>query len=197
MSLTGQRKQLRRELRQRRRALSAQQQRIAAKAACRNLSLLPEFLTAKRIGIYLPNDGELDPRALQQRVWRQGKALYLPVLHPLRRGELLFYRYQPDQAMKPNRFGIMEPAAGEPCAPWMLDLVITPLVGFDRNGNRMGMGGGYYDRTFAFIRQGKRPRNPTLVGFAHACQEVESLPSASWDVPLATVVTDLEVLVRG
>ena len=195
MSLTGQRKQLRRELRQRRRALSPQQQRIAAKAACRNLALLPEFLKAKRIGIYLPNDGELDPRALQHRAWHQRKSLYLPVLNPLQQGQLLFYRYQPDQAMKPNRFGIMEPVAAESCAPWMLDLVITPLVGFDRKGNRMGMGGGYYDRTFAFIRQGKRPKNPTLIGFAHACQEVESLPSASWDVPLATVVTDTEVLI--
>src|SRR5687767_13746260 len=90
--------------------------------------------------------------------------------------------------MRRNRFGIPEPT-GRRCAPQQLDLVLLPLVAFDRRGARLGMGGGFYDRTFAFLRVAGR-RKPRLVGLAHHFQEVAQLPREPWDVPLAAIVTE-------
>lgn len=89
-----------------------------------------------------------------------------------------------------NRFGIPEPRRSQRrLPPWLLQLVLMPLVGFDKRGGRLGMGGGFYDTTFAFKHQ-KMGARPTLIGLAHACQEVESLPLAHWDVPLNAIATD-------
>ncbi len=100
--------------------------------------------------------------------------------------------------MVTNRFGIPEPQARHGAHParrlpaWALDLILLPLVGFDDDGQRMGMGGGFYDRTLAFTRRpGPRPH---LIGLAHECQRVESLPVAPWDVPLDAIVSDARVV---
>jgi 5-formyltetrahydrofolate cyclo-ligase len=94
--------------------------------------------------------------------------------------------------MKPNRFRIPEPRHNrrQQRKVWALDLVLLPLVGFDRHGGRIGMGGGFYDRSLAYRGVRKKWHNPTLLGLAHECQQVDRLALASWDVPLKATVTD-------
>jgi len=189
----GSRQAIRREARQRRRALSAQQQRQAAADLRKRLARQPLFQRSRHIAFYLPNDGEIDPRPLMQLAMQLGKRCYLPLLHPAREGKLWFLRYRQGDQLKPNRFNIPEPVLGRSMRrdAKALDLVLLPLVAFDSGGGRLGMGAGFYDRTFAFKReQGRLRHAPALVGLAHRCQQVEALPLADWDVPLAAIATD-------
>ncbi|WP_028302550.1 5-formyltetrahydrofolate cyclo-ligase [Oceanospirillum beijerinckii] len=190
------RNQLRREMRHRRRALTPAQQKQAALSLRSQLLKIPQFLRAKRIAVYLPNDGEIDPSLLIEQARKMGKTCYLPVLQPLVVNRLWFVRYDHKTPMTHNRFGIPEPRikrfadnARNRSKASDLDLVLLPLVAFDEQGGRMGMGGGFYDRTFAFTRH-KCSAKPALIGLAHECQKVAELPIASWDIPLAGVVTD-------
>ncbi|MBW6392891.1 5-formyltetrahydrofolate cyclo-ligase [Billgrantia antri] len=188
------RRQLRQELRRRRRALSPRQRQQADRALCRRLRQLPEVRRARRVALYLPNDGEIDPRPLIPWLTRRGVRVYLPVLKPLSDNSLWFVHYHPGTPMRRNRFGIPEPHTrhgahrARRVATWALDLILLPLVGFDDRGQRMGMGGGFYDRSLAFTRR-PGPR-PTLIGLAHECQRVDRLPVAPWDVPLDAIVSD-------
>ena len=124
------------------------------------------------------------------RLIKLNKTVYLPVLHPLGHQTLLFYRYQPNQPMPLNRYGIPEPEWRRQRAAraWSLPLVFTPLVAFDSQGNRIGMGGGYYDRTFD--RSRCRVKHTHLTGLAYQFQEVGLLKAEPWDTPLAAIVTD-------
>ncbi|MGP4845729.1 5-formyltetrahydrofolate cyclo-ligase [Marinobacter sp. 1Y8] len=184
------RRQLRRILRQRRRNLTPLQQRQASRSLVRQLMRHFSTSKARHIGLYLPNDGEIDPRDFTTEARRRGIHVYLPVLHPVLGNQLWFYRYNPGTRLAPNRFGIPEPSARneQRRAPWALDAVLMPLVGFDLNGGRLGMGGGFYDRTFAFKRRGAS-RPPRLIGLAHDVQQVTRLPTASWDVPMDAIIT--------
>ena len=123
---------------------------------------------------------------------RRGKATYLPVLSAWPRTKMVFQRVRPGEKLQPNRFRILEPRVniGQQRNIWALDLVLLPLVGFDDGGGRLGMGGGFYDRSLAYLARRKSWRKPTLLGLAHECQKVEQLTQASWDVPLAGTVTD-------
>lgn len=177
--------ELRRQLRRRRRALDGLAQRLAAQRLARRLARQAWFINAGAVAGYIAADGEIDPAPLLRFALAAGKQVYLPVLH--QGDHLLFGRYRRGQRMRRNRFGIPEPT-GERLPPWALDLVLLPLVGFDRDGGRLGMGGGFYDRSFAFLRDGRA--KPRLLGLAHHFQEVERLPREPWDVPLAAVVTD-------
>ncbi|MBY4676903.1 5-formyltetrahydrofolate cyclo-ligase [Marinobacterium arenosum] len=186
------RQQLRRQMRAARRALTPQQQKQAAQRLLGNLCSLSYFIRAQHIALYLPSDGEIDPRPLLERCWAMGKQTYLPILHPVRHNRLWFAPYDADTIMTRNCYGIEEPdLVKAPRRPaWALDLVLLPLVAFDADGGRMGMGGGYYDRTFAYTRRTQHMRGPTLLGLAHELQKVDSLPVASWDIPLTGIVTD-------
>jgi 5-formyltetrahydrofolate cyclo-ligase len=99
---------------------------------------------------------------------------------------------KPGETLLPNRFRILEPRvnARRQRKVWALDLVLLPLVGFDDTGGRLGMGGGFYDRSLAYLARRKSWRKPALLGLAHECQKVDRLAQASWDVPLAGTVTD-------
>lgn len=178
-------------MRTRRRALSAKAQREASRKLLQNLKRQPAFRNARHIALYLPNDGEIDPRPVIEYCWQLGKRTYLPVLHPIRHNCLWFVPYDRTTPMTRNIYRILEPKlVAAPRRPaWALDLVLLPLVAFDASGARMGMGGGYYDRTFAF-KQRKGPQGPALIGLAHDFQRVEELPVASWDIPLAGIMTD-------
>ncbi|MHC8323353.1 5-formyltetrahydrofolate cyclo-ligase [Pseudomonas sp. GB2N2] len=186
------RPQLRRMLRKARRALTPSQQRQAARGLYKQLAQQPLFRRARHISLYLPTDGEIDPRLLLRAAQRRGKATYLPVLSAWPRTKMVFQRIRPGEKLKPNRFRILEPRENiaRQRKIWALDLVLLPLVGFDDAGGRLGMGGGFYDRSLAYLAQRKNWRKPTLLGLAHECQKVEKLAQASWDAPLQGTVTD-------
>nr|WP_180202213.1 5-formyltetrahydrofolate cyclo-ligase [Pseudomonas sp. SbOxS1]NYU01576.1 5-formyltetrahydrofolate cyclo-ligase [Pseudomonas sp. SbOxS1] len=186
------RPQLRRMLRKARRALTPSQQRQAARGLYKQLAQQPLFRRAKHISLYLPTDGEIDPRLLLRAAQRRGKATYLPVLSAWPRTKMVFQRIRPGEKLKPNRFRILEPrhSLARQRKVWALDLVLLPLVGFDDVGGRLGMGGGFYDRSLAYLARRNDWRKPTLLGLAHECQKVERLAQASWDVPLQGTVTD-------
>lgn len=183
-------------LRAARRALSAAAQLRAAHSLMRRVARLPAFRRARRIALYWPNDGEIDPRPLMLLAWRLGKQCYLPIL--ARGGSLRFAPMRPHTRLRRNRLGIPEPAVSRQaqCAARELDVIFTPLVGFDTHGQRLGMGGGFYDKSLAFLRAGRR--RPLVVGLAHECQRVAQVAAADWDIPLSAVVSDRAVYIfRG
>ena len=185
------RTQLRKQLRAKRRALSVEQQQQASEGLALNLLKHPALHRARHIGIYLANDGEIDPQLYMDLARRRGINFYLPILHPIYPGKLVFSPYFDGVQLTANRFGIPEPPfpRSRRRPPWALDAVLFPLVGFDEQGGRLGMGGGFYDRTFAFSRI--RPAMaPKMIGLAHEFQKVAELPIEPWDVPLHGVVTD-------
>ncbi|MFA5631915.1 MAG: 5-formyltetrahydrofolate cyclo-ligase [Porticoccaceae bacterium] len=182
---------MRRAMRQMRRALPAAKQREACEALARHLGQQAFFQNASHIAFYMPSDGEIDPGSALELAHRAGKTLYLPVLDILKDDLMHFVPWQPGEPLVKNRYGILEPVhTGSNSAPLArLDLVCLPLVAFDPSGNRLGMGGGFYDRTFAQPAKGL-PHKPLLVGLAHHFQQAESLPCDPWDVPLHAVATD-------
>lgn len=182
-------KDLRKELRKRRRALSTTQQKSAALRLYHRLVTTPLFRFSRRIAFTMAADGEIDPALLLRTAQRRGKECYLPVLSPVGAPHLRFRRWRRGEVLRSNFYGIAEPRHGRYCPPQALGLVLLPLVGFDAAGNRLGMGKGYYDRTFAFKRANAR-RRPVLLGLAHECQRVEKLDVEAWDLPLDGVVTD-------
>lgn len=186
------RQQLRRQLRKARRALTRSQQREAARGLYRQLTQHPLFRRARHVSLYLPMDGEIDPRLLLRAAQRRGKITYLPVLSAWPRTKMVFQRVRAGEAFRPNRFRIPEPRInpGKQRKIWALDLVLMPLVGFDNEGGRLGMGGGFYDRSLAYRMRRKTWKKPTLLGLAHECQKVQRLAQASWDVPLSGTVSD-------
>jgi len=183
---------LRRKLRQARRQLTPAQQRLAASRLYRQLAQHPVFRRARHIALYLPNDGEIDPGLLLRAAQRLRKATYLPVLNPWPRTRMVFQRINPGERLRRNRFGIFEPVirSARQRRIWALDLLLMPLVGFDGKGGRLGMGGGFYDRSLAYRAMRKKSHKPTLLGLAHECQRVDQLPLESWDVPIQGTVTD-------
>lgn len=185
------RKRLRRTFRSRRRALSPREQCDHALAVSRHFFSSGLALRARTIGLYMANDGELDLTPLIARLDAAGKRLALPVIRsaPGRASVLEFYRYERDRPLVTNRYGIAEPAPGARYLPLpQIDLLLMPLVAFDRHGTRLGMGAGYYDRLLA----GTGPTlRPLLVGVAHEVQRSTTpLPAADWDVPLDGVLTE-------
>ncbi len=183
---------IRRVARNRRRALSSHEQRDHAVAAAAILRRSSLFLHCRRIALYLANDGELDPTPLARIARAAGKRLYLPVLRPLPRQALWFAEYPSSGKLRANRYGIMEPdIRHHPITPpWGLDLILLPLVAFDDQGTRLGMGGGFYDRTLAYRQHRRYWHKPRLIGLAHDCQRYHRLPSQPWDVPLDGILTE-------
>lgn len=186
------RAQLRQLLRNKRRNLSSSQQQQAAQQLCQRLTQHPLFRRAQHIALYLASDGEIDPLLLMREAWRRGKHVYLPVLARWPKTAMVFQRVRPVQQWEKNRFGILQPrwCVADQRAAWALDAVFLPLVGFDQQGGRLGMGGGFYDRCFAKLHQRDHLATPQRIGLAHDCQHVEQLPIAPWDVPLNAVVSD-------
>lgn len=176
-------------MRRRRRALTPRQQQQAARNLQRHVARTALFRFSRRIAFTLARDGEIDPMPLLQIALKRGKACYLPVMNRLGEDRLSFRRWLPGQRLVKGAWGIPEPRLAKACAPRFLSLVFIPLVAFDAKGNRLGMGKGFYDRSFAFKSRAQSKR-PVLVGLAHECQRVEQLEVASWDVPLEGIVTD-------
>ena len=189
------RSELRRHMRAQRARLSPAAQADAALLVAHRIARSPLFQRSQHIACYLPQRGELDPAPLMQRAWAMGKTCYLPVLSPLSGERLWFVPYRQGDPLTPNRFGIPEPclSTAHRAPPWVLDLILTPLVAFDTQGNRLGMGGGFYDRTFSFLRRRQHWRKPRLVGIAYDFQCVATLQHYPWDIPLQAIATEIKL----
>jgi len=180
-------------LRQRHRKLRAElseaQLEVAADALFHRLVGMDEYRCANQIAAYFAVNGEISLDPVIDHALTQGKKIYLPNLD---RQSLRFSPYFHQQKMRINRFRLPEPDVGdeEMLMPRDLDLVLAPLVVFDAGRNRIGMGGGFYDRSFAF-RKDPEIRKPVLIGIAHELQRVDQLLPQAWDVRLDVVVTDL------
>ncbi len=180
--------QLRKRNRGLRAGLSSSVQDRAAKSLCERLGSLPEYQQCERIAAYFAVNGEISLGPLIDLALSQGKLIFLPNLGPQ---TLRFSPYFLQQKMRINRYQLPEPDVSdeEMLAPEALDLVLAPLVVFDAERNRIGMGGGFYDRSFAFRKEPNHPR-PVLIGVAHELQKVNHLEPEDWDVQLDMVVTD-------
>lgn len=188
------RNQLRKVIREKRLALSPQEQTNAASQLLIRLASHPKIQAAKNIAIYLANDGELNTQLFIKWCWAQNKNVYLPVIHPFSKGHLLFLKYTPKTIMNTNRFGIIEPQLNVGLIQLIhhIDIIFTPLVAFDKSGARLGMGGGFYDRTLQkWYQQYQDNKNakPYPIGLAHDCQLVESIPTEHWDIPIPELIT--------
>lgn len=150
------------------------------------------FRRAKHVGCYVASGAEVDTAIIIEMVWARNKSCYLPALIPAHQNRLWFAPFSPNTTLSTNQYGIYEPveARRNRVLPQRLDLVIVPLVAFDRNGTRIGMGGGYYDRTFAFRRVRHIWLKPALIGLAFECQKTARIPTNNWDVRLDAVITE-------
>ena len=179
-------------MRRRRRALDPGVQRCAARLLARRLGRLAVFCRARHVAFYAANDGEIDLLAARRHAAARGKCCYLPVLYPGRRRWVYFAPVTERSRYAQNYFGILEPDT--PARHWktprQLDLILVPLVAFDARGNRVGMGGGFYDRSLAYLEQRRHWKRPLLLGVAHDCQRTDAIRGDAWDVPLDAVVTD-------
>lgn len=141
----------------------------------------------QHIACYMASDDEFTTNPIIQIIYHANKKCYLPILA---KEELKFVQFQPGDPLSKNRYRILEPIQNEPTFPKKsLDVVLMPLVAFDRQGNRLGMGGGYYDQTFVFCLE-KKVERPWMIGVGFALQEVSELPHDPWDVPLDGVLTE-------
>jgi 5-formyltetrahydrofolate cyclo-ligase len=183
------RRQLRTVLAARRRSVPACERTQAARAVARNADRSLHLRSEWRIAVYAALPQELDTAPLIELARRRGCRIYLPRIDRRRASRAMQF-VEMRGPLKPNRLGIAEPHAGETLGARWLDVVFLPLVGFDRHGLRLGTGGGYYDRAFAFRRWRAAWRGPRLVGLAYAFQQVERITPASHDVLLDAVVTD-------
>jgi 5-formyltetrahydrofolate cyclo-ligase len=192
------RRSLRASLRAKRREISAVDRARAARQVAHHAERALNLRPGQRIGIYAATAEELDTSDLIALALRRGCHVYLPRID--RRLRVCAMRFVPlalgplRRPLRRNRFGISEPEGAELASARLLDIVVLPLVAFDRYGTRLGMGGGYYDRAFAFRRLRSVWHAPLLVGVAYALQEVERIAPAEHDVPLDRVITDRGVI---
>jgi 5-formyltetrahydrofolate cyclo-ligase len=183
---------LRRQIKAKRQQLSQQTLKLHSRKLLRLAAGYLPFKRSRRIAFYIAVRGEMDPAPLLELALNSGKSVYLPILRKRPSHGLWFAPYTTQSGCSNNRFGIPEPDVSHRklVMPWALDLVFVPLIAFDGKGNRMGMGGGYYDRTFAFRRKRRHLKGPTLVGLAHEFQMHPQLPTMPWDIPLDAVITE-------
>ncbi len=178
--------------RQQRKHLSPQQQWENAQALSRHIRAFLRFKSIKNIAIYLPADGELSPLFLPQSLAHKSLTFFLPVLAQLAFQGLKFAPYHANSIVKPNRFNILEPvvAPAQLKSATALDIIFLPLVAYDLSGNRLGMGGGFYDRALQIRLRRPQWKKPLLIGLAHTVQRAESIKSEYWDVPLDGIATE-------
>jgi 5-formyltetrahydrofolate cyclo-ligase len=188
LAAAGTPKNLRRKMRAARRALGGQDRRTAEQAILKNISTLAAFRNASRVAAFVAFDGE--PNSAPLFVRHPRKKYFVPVI-----GKRLmrFAAHSSGTRKIRNRFGISEPESPKYTSARRLDLVLTPLVAFDESGVRVGVGRGYYDRCFAYLRNRGAWHRPKLLGVAFECQNALEIEPNNWDVPLWGVVTETRV----
>ena len=171
-----------------RRAMSTKDRAAASAIICERIVRSHEFRSCRFLGAYLSTHDEVDVTAIIERAWRAQKRVFVPVTDT--HGTMNFCEISPDSVITRNRYGVWEPVSGIIIDSKSLDVVITPLVAFDSARHRIGMGGGYYDRCFHFLRNRRKWLKPKLIGAAFACQQSGTITRDNWDVPLYSIVTE-------
>lgn len=186
------RKQSRKKLQQQRAKITVSEQKKASSIITEQLSHHPLFLQSQTIASYIAIQQEIDPSALIQKAWQNKQTCYLPVLQGQ---QLIFCAYESQTVLKKNYFNIPEPPlSSNACiAKKDIDLVLVPLVGFTEKGQRLGMGAGFYDCSFAFLLNCPRPTRPFLLGLAYEWQRLSTFTEKNWDVPLNAVITEKQI----
>ncbi len=188
--------QIRKSLRKKRQLLPPQVSRAAGISVYENLKKYRPYFRAKNIACYLANDGEVSLSVAIQEIWLRNINVCLPALSAINQHSMYFASFYADSSLTKNQYGIYEPAThvGRQVKSLALDIVLVPLVAFSRQGDRLGMGGGYYDRYFSFLLRSLSGRKPKLVGVAYDFQEVDFLQSDKWDVQLDAVITESQLI---
>jgi 5-formyltetrahydrofolate cyclo-ligase len=175
--------EFRRQALRARREMNAEDRLTASKIICDKVTSSPAFLSAKLVACYLPMSDEVDTRLIIERGWRANKRIFVPITH--NNGKMFFREIRPDTTLHRNRMTIWEPQTGRFISPRQLQLVVTPTVAFDTSNHRIGMGGGYYDRCFSFLRHRRHWIKPKLFGVAFDCQRIDEISPNTWDVRLS------------
>jgi 5-formyltetrahydrofolate cyclo-ligase len=182
--------ELRRRYRLARAELSMPERHLAENRALRHALSSGMLLAGRRWGVYLPFGEEFDVLGLANQLLWMGRQVYVPIL-PLRPARpLRFVRLENRQPLTLNRHNIIEPLGRHRVYARQLDVLLVPLVAFDSRGVRLGMGGGYYDATLAYLKSRCCLRQPKLIGVAFACQKAPALPAEPWDIRLDGILTE-------
>jgi 5-formyltetrahydrofolate cyclo-ligase len=168
-------------------ALPESRRRLMNHQICGHVVRFMEDRARSRVSGFWSFKGEPDMAPALKVLHESGQQIYLPALEG---DAMVFRRWKPGTPMEANHFGIPEPHDRERSAPDALDWVFMPMLAFSATGTRLGMGGGFYDRTFSFLTSPASRRGPALIGIAYSTQEANSLPADHWDVPLDAVITD-------
>ena len=185
-----QKQTIRKEIRSRRLALSEADQIESAKALADQANQIHSIKRANKVASYRAFAGEIRTDWLETILTGQ---LFLPTITNFKLSQMRFYAATGETSR--SNLGIMEPdTEGDPMSPDQLELVFVPLVAFRRDGARLGMGAGFYDRAFEFRADRQAPKKPLMIGLAHHFQERQELDPDPWDVPLDVIITDREVI---
>jgi 5-formyltetrahydrofolate cyclo-ligase len=179
---------LRRKALRARREMTVDDRIAASKLICDRVTSSRAFLSAEFIACYLPMTDEVDTRLIIERGWRANKRIYVPITR--NKGKMFFREIRPDTTLLRNSMTIWEPESGQFFSPRRLQLVVTPTVAYDDFNHRIGMGGGYYDRCFSFLKHRRQWIKPKLIGVAFDCQKVEKISPNTWDIRLYKIFSE-------
>ncbi len=183
--------QLRNRLITKRSTQSTEAQREKSDRICHFIHQSDIFIKATKVALYHAVRGEVDlSDIVSTTIHQKNKQLFLPVLSQQQDQGLVFAPIHENSEYQNNQFSIPEPICKEEeyILAEQLDLILVPLLGFDIQGNRLGMGGGYYDRSLAFKQQ--KNKKPISIGIAYDFQKVSALTAEPWDVGLDMIATE-------
>ncbi len=188
--------QLRTKLKQQRRQLTHKQQQQASLQVIKKLKSVPNYQFAKRVALYINAYGELPTTPIIKDLQQRQRACFVPVIDPVRPHCMRFMRLMPNTQLKTHQLGMQQPIFNyKHCVPaFSIGLILTPLVGFNTQRQRLGMGGGFYDRAFA---KASKARLPTSIGLAYEWQKCVALPTEKWDNPLNYIVSDAQIYTQN
>ena len=149
------------------------------------IKLIEQKSRNKRVGLYYPFGDELSTLELMDRLTKKNFIVSLPVIS--NKFEMSFYRWSPNEPLTINRYGILEPIKGKKITPSTL---IIPMLAFDSDLNRLGYGGGFYDR---FIKKIERQSNCVKIGLALSCQKINKVPFDKYDKKMDFIITEKRI----